>query len=183
MKPSIKIPKFFHELFGSHQLTSELLLILCFTLTSTLLVAWTTTPYWITLKWYQNMVLWLMFLDITGGVVANLSGGTNSHYNTHAKGRWLFIAIHIQPLLIASVLQSPMTIAVAVWLYTIISASIINLVREKVYHRLLAGCFYALGLIIFILSGLSLPHPIAVLYLLYMMKVIYSFSVNHDKEA
>lgn len=179
MKTSVRIPKFLHELFGTHQQRTELILILLFTVTATLAAAWSTAPYWLELKWYQTLVLWLLFLDISGGVVANLSTGTNNYYNEHPKVRWVFIAIHIQPLILAAVLQSSMFIAVAVWLYTIVSASLINSLRKNVYHRLLAGILYATAIIGYVLSGISLPLPISLIYLLYAMKVIYCFAVNH----
>lgn len=183
MKTVVRIPKFFHELFGTHQQPSELILIILFTVTVTFAAAWSTAPYWMGLKWYQNLVLWLLFFDISGGVVANLSTGTNNHYNAHPKGRWIFIAVHIQPLILAAVLQSPIQIAVAIWLYTILSACLINILREKVYHRLLAGALYSIAIIGYVLSGISLPLPISLIYLLYMMKVIYSFSVDHSREV
>jgi hypothetical protein len=179
MKSTIQIPKFLHELFGTQQNRSELILILLFTILSTLLVAWFTVPYWQTLTWVQNLVLWLLFLDISGGVVANLSEGTNNYYNARPKARWLFIAIHIQPLLLAFVLESPIYVALAVWLYTLISASMINHLRAMAYHRLLAGALLAVAIIGFVLSGVTLPVPITLIYILYMMKVIYSFSVDH----
>jgi len=179
MKTTIQIPKFLHELFGTQQNRCELVLILLFTITSTLGVAWFSASYWQTLTWYQNLVLWLLFLDISGGVVANLSEGTNNYYNARPKARWLFIAIHIQPLILAFVLESPIYVALAVWLYTLISASIINHLRAMVYHRLLAGALLATAIIIYVLSGVTLPMPITLIYTLYMMKVIYSFSVDH----
>lgn len=179
MKTTIQIPKFLHELFGTQQNRCELVLILLFTITSTLLAAWLTAPYWQTLTWYQNLVLWLLFLDISGGVVANLSEGTNNYYNARPKARWLFIAIHIQPLILAFVMESPIYVALAVWLYTLISASIINSLRTMVYHRLLAGALLAMAIIGYVLSGVSLPMPITLIYILYMIKVIYSFSVDH----
>ena len=183
MKTTIQIPKFLHELFGTQQNPFELVLIILFTIISTLGVAWFTAPYWLTLAWYQSLVLWLLFLDIAGGVVANLSTGTNNYYNTRPKARWIFIAIHIQPLILAIVLDSPISIALIVWLYTLICASLINSLREKIYHRLLAGALTAVALIGFVSSGVSLPIPITLFYLLYMIKVIYSFSVDHTGKA
>jgi hypothetical protein len=179
MKTTIQIPKFLHELFGTQQNLYELVLIILFTIISTLGVALYTSSYWLTLTWVQSLVLWLLFLDIAGGVVANLSEGTNNYYNTRPKARWIFIAIHIQPLILAVVLDSPISIALMVWLYTLLSASLINSLRDKVYHRLLAGVLTAIALIGFVLSEGSLPTPITLFYLLYMVKVIYSFSVDH----
>jgi hypothetical protein len=96
MKTMIQIPKFLHELFGTQQNRSELILIILFTITSTLLVAWFTSPYWQTLTWVQSLVLWLLFLDISGGVVANLSEGTNNYYNDRLKSR-LDLHCHTHP--------------------------------------------------------------------------------------
>lgn len=184
MKTSVRIPKFLHVLLGTHQQRTELILIVIFTLTATLVVSWATAPYWLELKWYQILVLWLLFIDMSGGVVANLSTGTNNYYNAYPKkGRWLFIAVHAQPLILATILQSQLSIAVAVWLYTILSASLINSLREKVYHRLLAGTLYVTAIIGYVLSDISLPLPITLIYLLYMMKLIYSFAVDHTGDA
>ena len=183
MKTTIQIPKFLHELFGTKQNRCELILILMFTLISTVGVAWITTPYWQTLTWYQNLVLWLLFLDISGGVVANLSEGTNHYYNARPKLRWIFISIHIQPLLLAVVLNSQIHIALIVWLYTLGCASLINYLRAFSLHRLLAGIFCSIAIIAYVLSDVSLPAPITLIYLLYIIKVIYSFSVNHTKSS
>ena len=179
MKTTVHIPKFLHELFGTQQNRSELVIILLFTIISSVLVAWFTAPFWLTLAWYQRVVLWLLFLDISGGVVANLSEGTNNYYTARPKARWLFIAIHIQPLLLAVVLESPIYVALAVWFYTVICASIINRLRALAFHRILAGALYASAIIGFVLSGVTLPIAITLIYLLYMMKVIYSFAVDH----
>jgi hypothetical protein len=63
MKITIQIPKFLHELFGTQQNRSELILIILFTIISTLLVAWFTAPYWQTLTWVSK-----------SGLMAALSG-------------------------------------------------------------------------------------------------------------
>lgn len=179
MEKQVRIPKFFHELFGSSQQTSEMLLTLGFTITATLAAAWFTAPYWMGLEWYQSLVLWVLFLDISGGVVANLSRGTNDHYNGQPMGRWVFIAVHVQPLILAVVLKSSLSVALAVWAYTIMSSSLVNILRKKVYHRLLAGALYAVALCVYTLWDITLPPIVSLIYLLYMMKVIYSFSVDH----
>ena len=142
-------------------------------------MAWCTSDYWLTLKWYQATILWLLFLDIAGGIVANLSIGTNDYYNANPKKRWIFIAVNMQPLILAVVLQSTFSIAVGVWGYTIVSASIVNMLRRKTYHRLLASGLFAAAIIGYILLEISLPLPITLVYLLYMMKLIVCFAVEY----
>jgi len=179
MNQVINIPKFFHELLGSHQTKSEVLTVALFTTLSTLILAWLSRDYWQSLTWYQNLFLWLLYIDISGGVVANLTAGTNTHYNNSAKARWTFIAIHIQPLLLAWILQSPMSIALFTWAYTIASAVAINSLRNSPYQRPLAGALLASALLIYVFSGITLQPIIAAIYLLYVFKVAYSFSVKH----
>lgn len=176
----ITIPKFFHELFGKKQNPLELALVILFTLLATLTVAWQDTTYWQSYSLLQHVILWLLYLDITGGVIANLTHGTNSHYNHHPKERWLFIAIHIQPLLLALVLSSSMTTATLLWLYTIVSASIVNATRHLSTHRTLAGFLMAFGLVGLLTTSPALPTHITILYMLYIIKVIYCFAVDHQ---
>lgn len=179
----VSIPSFFHELFGKKQILSELLMVIVFTVGATAFMAWQNVSVWQNYSFIQNVVLWLLYLDITGGVIANLTHGTNSHYNAHPKGRWIFIAIHVQPLLLAFVLSSSMSIAIGVWAYTIVSASLINLLRSRRDHRTLAGVLMTGGLIALYSVGSTLPPLIVVLYALYLIKVIFSFAVNHTMEV
>lgn len=182
--PLITIPKFFHELFGRQQRKSELIIVIVFCALATALSAYAFAPYYTQLLWYQNLVLWLLLLDIVGGVVANLTWGTDNHYNQHPKARWLFIAIHIQPILLALALGllhgTTLLITLGCWGYTILSSAIINSLRNKPYHRVLGGSFMALGLMALLSFGESLPTMVRIIYALYMIKVIYSFAVRQE---
>lgn len=182
MKNKWKIPKAFHELFGEEQIKSELIITLIFSGISFLALIIGTQEEWIGLQWYQIVLLFVLMLDILGGVAANLSTGTNHYYLKNPKKRWVFIAIHIQPLILAWILHSSFEAAFMVWLYTIGSSTIINLLQGKAYQRILAGSLFGFGMITFFLCNFDLPKVITIIYTLYMFKLIYGFAVDHQNE-
>ncbi|MHB1454277.1 MAG: hypothetical protein ACYCYM_10050 [Saccharofermentanales bacterium] len=102
----IKIPKALHDLLGEEQSRSELIITFIFLGVSFLALILGTRQEWVGLRWYKIALLFILILDILGGVTANLSTGTNNYYRANAKRRWIFIAIHIQPFLFACILQS-----------------------------------------------------------------------------
>lgn len=177
---TIKIPKFFHELFGQAQRPLELIGVLAFVIVSSIVMTLFFVDDLSTLNWFQGLVLWLLYFDISGGVVANLTWGTNAHYGASAKGRWLFIAIHVQPLILGWALQLDMVPISAVWLYTIVSASGVNLLYRAPYQRVIAGALMSMGLIMVVAMGKGLSPFVLIVLMLYMVKVVYSFGVNHD---
>ena len=179
MNKPLKIPKAFHELFGEEQIKSELLITIGFGIASFLALIVCTQEEWVGLAWYKTVLLFLFLLDVLGGVAANLSTGTNQYYLNHPKKRWIFIAIHIQPFIFAWILQSDLMAAFMVWAYTIGSSIIIILLQGKEYQRIFAGSLLGLGMIAFVLLNFDLPKVVTIIYMLYMFKLIYGFSVDH----
>lgn len=180
MKNKIIIPKYLHELFGEEQINSELIITLVFLGVSFLSIIIGTREEWIGLQWYRTVLLFILMLDILGGVAANLSAGTNNYYRENSKRRWIFIAIHIQPFFFAWILQSSFKVALMVWLYTIGASTIINLLHKKECQRILAGSFLGFGLLAFFLLSFDLPIVITIIYTLYMFKLIFGFAVDHQ---
>jgi hypothetical protein len=181
MQSKVKIPKSLHELFGEEQIKSELIITITFAIVSFLAVIVGTKWEWFELPWYKIALLFILLLDILGGAAANLSIGTNQYYHNHAKKRWIFLAIHIQPFVFAWILQSDQLAAFMVWSYTIASSVLTNLFYEKGYQRILAGALFVFGVLLFILAYFDLPTIITTIYLVYMFKLIYGFSVDHQK--
>lgn len=180
---TIKIPKFFHELLGPEQVIGDLVLVLAFTLGSALVVGYLTYDDWSQLEIYQMAVLGLLYLDIAGGVLANLTRGTDLYYAGLPKARLVFIAIHIQPIILGFLVQGGLTIGMGVWFYTILGALILNHLRKHPVQRTLAGTLMASGLMGLLLAGDGLNPLVIIIYMLYMIKVLFSFSVFHRSEV
>lgn len=175
----IKIPKFFHEILGEEQKKIELILIMIFAILSSVFLVLFYYDSLAELPFLNQMVLILLTLDITGGVVANLSYGTDHYYSTRKQARYVFIAIHIQPILIFIFAQLPLWIGLVLWAYTILCALILERYKNNQSQKVLAGFTFFTGLLIVFGLQNILTTFVLVIMLLYLFKVLYSFSVNH----
>ncbi|MCR6111459.1 hypothetical protein HXA35_14005 [Bacillus sp. A301a_S52] len=178
----VNIPRFFHELFGTEQKKSDLAIVIIFTVLSAIIVSVMTKDFLKELTWYQNIILFLLYIDIAGGVVANFTFGTDTYYQTRPLGRWMFIAIHIQPVLCAWILGGEMALALSVWGYTIACAIAVNLLRTMSFQKVLAGALLTFGLIGIVSVGDRIENILLFIYMMFMIKVIYSFAVAHHSE-
>lgn len=174
----LRIPTFFHELFGESQTILSMVLIACFVTLSALLLSLLYAPQLLALPLIKQLVLLLLYLDISGGVISNLTVGTDRYYNQRSKARRIFIAIHIQPLLLAWALEGSLSLAFILTAYTVSTAFLLNHHRHHTEHRVFCGMASALGLILAILEANPL---LSSLYAFYVIKVLYNFSVYHER--
>lgn len=175
----IKIHKFFHEILGENQKPVELIFILLFAVLSTTFSFVFYYDFLNNLPLLNQVILLLLTLDITGGVIANLTYGTDHFYSKRKKARMIFIAIHIQPLLIFIFTKLPLWIGLILWAYTIFCAIILELLKNHPSQKVFASFDFFIGLIILLGFQSMLTPFVTFLILLYLFKVLYSFSVNH----
>lgn len=175
----LRIPPFLHEVFGETQSRAEIVLILGFgalgTLAVILLDPWAFDP----LPLWRAALAALLAFDVFAGAVANLTQGTNDHYAQKPRARWLFIAVHLHLVALAWLIGEGMFEAVAVWLYTVAAATVVNLLAGRPLQRVAGGVLFCLGAILLLLLGPSMLPALQVLSLVFMFKVIYAFAVDH----
>ena len=179
----IRIPKFFHELLGELQSKSSLAAIVIFVVIAGLFVGVLGYEDLSGLTLLKQAVTWLLFLDISGGVIANLTRGTDTYYDRDPVKRWIFIAIHIQPIILSWSMDISLHYGVIIWAYTLTGAVILNLIRNNPHHILIAGGLTGLGLLTAVYLGQFVPFFAAALWTLYIFKVLFSFSVFHHREG
>jgi hypothetical protein len=126
---------------------------------------------------WQRLLAGLLILDIVAGAVANFTPGTNAFYASRPRWRWGFISIHIHLLLVGWLLNQPMGSLIAIWGYTILASSAVNLAFHRTWQPLLAGCLLCIGLVS--LSMLRLEPLLLATSVLFMVKVLFAFAVNH----
>lgn len=175
----IRIPKFFHEILGESQKKIELICIILFAVLSTTFIIIFYADFLNTFSLLSQGMLLLLTLDITGGVIANLSFGTDQFYSQRKKARIVFIAIHIQPLLIFLFTRQPLWIGIILWAYTILGALVLERFKNHPSQKVLAGFNLFVGLVLLFGFQSSLTPFVTFLMLLFLFKVLYSFSVNH----
>lgn len=178
----IRIPSFLHDVFGEKQHLGTILAILLF---GGLL---TTALYWLFPELTDNVPVWrsalalVLIFDIFSGCIANFSASTSNFYAARRTNRIVFLAIHFHIVLVAFLLHTDIWYSIAVWAYTIIGAFIVNALIGRQSQRFVAGLLLSLGL-----GGIPLlpniqPYMLIV-GLLFMLKVLFSFAVDHYGQA
>ncbi|CQR53272.1 hypothetical protein [Paenibacillus riograndensis] len=181
MKP-IRIPSFLHDVFGEKQSIAAIAAILLF---GALL---TTALYLVFPEMTGNLPVWrsvlalVLLFDIFSGCIANFTASTSNFYAARKTNRIVFIAIHVHIVLVAILLNTNIGYSIAVWAYTIAGAFIVNAVMGRPSQVFVAGLLLSLGM-----GGLPMlpdiqPYMLTAC-LLFMLKVLFSFSVDHYRKA
>ena len=182
MLKDICTPKFLRELFGR----KTNLITIAVTMTFSILV---TGLLWRLSLPDQNWPLWqfitfcLLSVDISGGVIANLTQGTNHYYQESAKRRYIFLLIHIQPLLLALLFNQSLLTCTMVWLGAMIGALFVSELLKDCREQALIGASMAGVGCILLVSYSKLPISMTALLSLYLIKLLFAFSVNHYATA
>lgn len=169
-----KTPEFLFEVFGEKQSILEVSCTLVFALFGSWIVYSVAD---ISLDNWKSIIAFLLIADVLAGCIANFSYGTNEFYAQRSKNRLIFIAIHVHILVIAWLLAEPMDSAVIIWGYTIASAFIVNTLKGKSIQSFIAANLMCYG--IFLLIYLSLPLWFLMVSTFFMIKVLFSFAVDH----
>ena len=176
LEKEINIPKFLHGLHGER---TTILNLLCVYIAASLVgiliilnISGLDLPLW------KTILIFALYFDIAGGVVANLSISTNQYYQRKSKGRILFIISHfVHPVLFIFLFPGNVDYYVFVGSYTIFAALIVNSLKTIENQQNLAYLFVTTGIVISLLFDL----PLGTLYLfapLFMIKLIFGFSVR-----
>jgi hypothetical protein len=116
--------------------------------------------------------------DIGAGCLSNFTASTNGFYAVRPAHRWVFIAAHVHLLVAAWALEWPLAPALAVWAWTIASASVVNLLAGWAVQRLVAGGLFAASLLAPLVF--HMPASMQVVSALFTLKVAYAFAVRHE---
>lgn len=126
----------------------------------------------------QVFILCLIAFDLSGGVVANFTRGTNDYYAGDRPGRiWFMIMDSLQPFLLFWIFSQDVLIIVVVSVYTFLSMILVNNIR--IYDRQRATSSFLI--VIGILGCIILPakEPLLRLMLIfYVIKLVLSFPVR-----
>ncbi|WP_010268934.1 hypothetical protein [Paenibacillus senegalensis] len=176
----IAVPKLLHELFGKKTTGFELWHVLFFAFGMSAVLLGFTFEEWSHLQLWRVVLLALLLVDICGGVIANLTWSTNDYYRNQPTARLIFIVVHIQPILFAALLADYFPICLAVWSYTVLASLIVHSLAGHPAQRAIGASLALLGAAGLVLSsGKALPALLLLTLLFYMLKVIYSFGVDH----
>jgi hypothetical protein len=169
-----KTPKFLNEVFGEKQSILEVSCTLLFALSGSLII-YSLANF--DLGSWQTVLAYILIADVLAGSIANFSLGTNEFYSKRPKNRLIFISIHVHILAIAWLLSEPMDTALIVWGFTIASAFLVSALKGKSIQGFIAANLMCYGILLLIY--LSLPVWFLMVSMFFMIKVLFSFSVDH----
>ncbi|MBE2254106.1 MAG: GNAT family N-acetyltransferase [Myxococcus sp.] len=177
----MRAPPALHDVLGEAPSAREVSAVLLFGLGAAAWVMFALSATTASLPWWRVAVAALLVADIAAGCVANFTRSTNNFYATRPSKRWAFIAVHLHVLGVAWALGAAMSLALAVWAYTMVVASVVNRLRPGPTQTFVGGLGLAGAVTWLPQSGA--PPPLVVVYLLFVMKVAFSFAVDHYRDA
>ncbi len=172
----VQIPTFFHEVFGQRQRIVDIIIILLFGVTLTTVLFILYPHMYRDIAMWRSVLAFILVFDILSGCIANFTASTSHYYAKSQAKRIVFISIHVHLLLVAVLLQLSFMHAVLVWLYTIMCALLIQAINGR-HQVFVAGVLLSLG--VAWIPMLVTEAFVLIVSLLFMIKVLYSFSVDH----
>ena len=182
----IAVPKWLHELHGTHSTRRDLALVQgC---------AWGVTALVAALAFADGLPLWtvallaLLVVDIAGGVVSNVTPGTNAHYNASRRARVVFLALHVlQPAALIWLFSGWAAAIVAVTVLTLATGFAIEFRgrRADAAPVAVASAVAVISLIVLAPAVVG-PAPfigLPLILVLYVLKVAVAFPVDWHPNA
>lgn len=199
--PVLKVPKFFHDILGEEVSKVHIFWIVLGTaITSYMLMDFGMNQIFSSGLGLANGLAFLLIVDIIAGAIANLTLGTNHFYATRPVNRLIFIGVHFQPILIHALIYRNYNyqligeqayLAIGIWLYVLFTSLFLNMYNSgqmglsyrKTHQTLIAGTVFLLGLVFIIKTGIDLPEWLKLVYIFFVFKVVFSFTVNHYENS
>jgi hypothetical protein len=171
-----------HDVFGEAQRPGQLIAILGFGIAVPAILVVTSPELIGSVAPWRVVLALLLVLDIAAGCVANFTRGTSDFYAGRPRNRWLFIAVHVHVIAVAALLNLDLSASIIIWGYTIAGATLVNLLAGKPSQTFAGGLLLAIGFTGTALwPGLS-PF-MSVVCALFILKVIFSFAVDHYRHG
>ncbi|RJE88425.1 hypothetical protein D3P07_10500 [Paenibacillus sp. 1011MAR3C5] len=179
---SFRVPPFLHEVFGERQSPGSVLAILMGGGLLTAALAWTSPELTGPAVLWRTVLALLLIFDIFAGCIANFTASTSNYYAVRSAKRLIFISVHLHLPAIAWLLQTDTPLSVGVWAYTICGAFLVNAQVGKPSQPWIAGVLLSLGIGLISLLPFDTSY-MRMISLLFMVKVLFAFSVDHYGRA
>lgn len=126
----------------------------------------------------QKILLAGLFLDTSGGIVANATASTRLFYATPYRRRVLFIALHtLHPLILLSIFPEFGSYILGAGLSTLTASLLVNHLRSKAQGLPAAAGLLSILLTILLLNGPDEPS-VVLLLILFAFKLVLCFATG-----
>ena len=175
----VAVPKVLQELHGETANLINIVLVYVIGIISAVLSLFELFPK--NIESWKLILTFILFIDITGGVISNMTFATNEYYHKRPKLKKYFIVAHvIQPLLFSIMYFEYWSYMLFIYLFTMIACFTLFKIKSSDIQRTISSSFLIIGIVVtsyfFKFNLLS----IMVIGVLYMLKLILGFSVKKD---
>ncbi|MGI6855093.1 hypothetical protein [Mesorhizobium sp. 1B3] len=178
LKKQFNVPKPLHAALGQRQSGFALMSIAGFGVGNAVLVLYAhpdinAVPIW------QAWVAAVLIFDIGAGCIANFTQAVQAYYRRRPRLLLPFLAGHVHLLLIAALLGLPLSEALGITAYTLVSAAIVGCLdgeRQKIVAALLLGA----GLLVAAVVASATPAML-LSGQIFMLKLTYAHAVDHHQ--
>jgi hypothetical protein len=140
-----------------------------------LIFAWSRVD---SLPWWKSLLLFLVAADVSGGVVANFTPGTDRYYAARPGLRWVFIFGHvIEPGILFLLFGGRPAYWGFLFVFTAAAATLVNIITGRTRQEVTAAALLVVGTVIALPIGLATPF-LAWFGPVYMLKLILAFAVR-----
>jgi hypothetical protein len=178
----IAIPRVLQELHGEKATVFDLSLVYATGLAFGVLALIFAFSRVEALPWWKALLLFVVAADLSGGVVASFTEGTDRWYAQRPGLRWAFIVLHvIQPALLFVLFGGRIAYWAFLYTYTAAAAVLVNILHERRRQESAAAALVAVGMVVFLPIGLATPF-LAWFGPVYLVKLILAFAVRRTTE-
>lgn len=176
---TVSVPKALQELHGEKTNILNIVLVYVGGIFSAIISMLELFPK--NIEVWKLAVTFLLFIDITGGVISNMTFATNQYYYKRQKLKIVFIATHIiQPLLFSLMFLEYLSYMVFIYIVTMIACITLYKIKSSDTQRVIGSSFLIIGVAGTIYLFKFNIFSIMFIGIMYMVKLILGFSVKKD---
>lgn len=175
----IRIPRFLYHFHGENPTRLDLIL----TYTAALIAGGQVLFITRMPDIWRTVLLALLFADLGGGIVANLTASTKRYYHVNRRKRFSFLLLHLlYPIAFAVIFPVNVKAYLITGTLIVLSALIVNAIKQKGRQPAAAGAFFVAALL---LNTMYSPHASffqALFIPMMSLKLIVAFAVEERED-
>ena len=173
---TIRVSRFLQELHGRQARIIDLIVTYLSAVIGTIVSVYLAQE--IALTVFKSVLLALVAFDISGGVVANFTAGTQNYYWENPKRRYKFILLHLlHPVLLIWIFTDDLFYIFFISGFTLLAIALINRIKNSSTQKLTASFFSFIGVTLSFVISVN-DAVLQLLIILFIIKLIIAFSVK-----
>ncbi len=178
----MNVPKIFQPLYGEKTTKKTLFGSLLVGLFATLFIAiifWSSLS---SLAIWKTILILLFTFDIFAGFIANFSMGTHHYYQQRTRLSYVFIIIHVQPIILMLLAGESWLTGLYLYAYMLATATLTYGIKKPNKQKFFGFFLNLLGVSLLLTVFQPIPTYLTLIFIAFFFKLIYGFSVHHFRD-